>query len=147
MSFRDARADDLRFVLDGLADNRRIEGRSPEAAACTDADEAEYAARIAAGTVRILEIDGQPAAFLSYALDFEVMYVAGAFLWIDLVYVRASMRGRGLGKRLYVEAARLARQSGCAKVVADVFSANEGSVAFHERVGFTPLYTIFEREV
>ena len=48
MSFRDARADDLRFVLDGLADNRRIEGRSPEAAACTDADEAEYAARIAA---------------------------------------------------------------------------------------------------
>lgn len=145
MTFRDAGEGDLAFLLDGLADNRAIEGHpSPS---ITDADRAQYAARIDAGTVRMLEVDEEAAAFLSYELDREILYVPPPFLWIDLVYVRPSRRGRGLGRVLYEEAARIARARGATRVVADVFEENAGSRAFHERVGFRPLYTILAREL
>lgn len=147
MVIRDAREEDLAFILRGLADNRLLEGRSVEQAAATEADERAYASSVARGTVRILEEGGEAIGFLSYALDFDVMYVSGGFVWIDLVYVHEDHRGRGLGKRLYEEAERLARANGCDRVVADVFAANRGSLAFHERVGFAPLYTIFEKTV
>lgn len=147
MAIRDAQPNDLDFVLEGLERNRLIEGRSPEAAAVTPTDRREYAQCIESGRVRVVEDAGEPVAFLSFRLDFEVMYVTGRFLWIDLVYVRDDQRGGGLGRRLYDEAAHIARAHGCERVVADVFAANAGSIAFHQSVGFEPLYTIFARQV
>ena len=147
MEFRDARPSDLSFVLEGLEKNRVIEGRSATDAAATPDDARQYEARIGAKTVRVLEEGGAPIGFLSFELDLEVMYVPPPALFIDLVYVREDQRGRGLGRRLYEEAAALARQHGCDKIVADVFADNEGSARFHRRVGFEPVYTIFQKPV
>ncbi|MGF1466933.1 MAG: GNAT family N-acetyltransferase [Sandaracinaceae bacterium] len=147
MRFRDAEVADLPFVLAGLEENRRLEGRPEASVVATERDRREYEQAVATGTLRVLEEGGQALGFLSYRLDVEVLYVSPPFLWIDLVFVAEEQRGRGLGRRLYAEAARLAQEAGCARVVADVFAANAGSAAFHRRLGFAPLYTILELDL
>jgi GNAT superfamily N-acetyltransferase len=147
MRIRYARREDLGFILGGLEDNRSLEGRPKRSPEARESVARAFETEIDEGRVRIAEDDEAPVAFLCFKLDFPVMYVTGKFLWIDLVYVRAGSRGRGLGKLLYEDAIELARENGCTKVAADVFAANTGSIEFHHSVGFEPLYTIFQREV
>jgi len=144
VQIRDGQASDLEFLIEGLQKNRAIEGRSgPVSEASIDG----FARDLEEGRVRVVEDGGEPVAFLAFRLDFEVMYVTGRFLWVDLVYVHEGQRGRGLGRLLYEDAVDVAARHGCARVVADVFAANEGSTAFHEAMGFEPLYTIFAKAV
>jgi len=147
MHFRDAVPSDLDFVIEGVEKNRVLEGRPPEAVKASPEVVEAFRREIAAGRVRVVEDAGEPVAFLSFRLDFEVMYVKAPFLWVDLVYVREDQRGRGLGRRLYDDAAQVAARNGCDRVVADVFAANAGSIAFHEAMGFAPLYSIFVKPI
>lgn len=145
MEIRDGIASDLDFVIEGLQNNRALEGRPPEAIPAGPEVVEAFARELEAGRVRVVQDAGEPIAFLSFKLDFEVMYVTGRFLWVDLVYVHEDHRGRGLGRLLYEDAVQVAARHGCERVVADVFAANEGSAAFHHAMGFEPLYTIFAK--
>lgn|GEM_PF-3536244 len=147
VQIRDGIASDLDFMVEGLQNNRVLEGRPPDAIAASPEVVDAFARQLETGRVRVVEDEGRPVAFLSFRLDFEVMYVTGRFLWVDLVYVHESQRGRGLGRRLYDDAVDVAARHGCERVVADVFAANQGSTAFHEAMGFEPMYTIFAKVV
>jgi phosphinothricin acetyltransferase len=62
-----------------------------------------------------------------------------AYAWaVDAaVYVAASSRREGIGRRLYGKLFELLRLQGFTVVCAGVTLPNEGSVALHESVGFT----------
>jgi L-amino acid N-acyltransferase YncA len=53
------------------------------------------------------------------------------------VYVRADARGQGVGRRLYADLLRRLREMGYCQAFAGITQPNTGSVALHERLGFT----------
>lgn len=63
---------------------------------------------------------------------------AAPFLYIDRVIVAPEARGRGTGRALYDDAARIARERGLERLVCEVNVSppNPGSMAFHRRQGF-----------
>ncbi|MCQ2385408.1 MAG: N-acetyltransferase family protein [Clostridia bacterium] len=53
------------------------------------------------------------------------------------LYVAASARGKGIGKALYLALEEAGRNRGLENLVAIITSANETSLAFHLKMGFT----------
>ena len=145
---RSARESDLAFLLEGLESNRVVENRRPEDVGATRADREGLKEGIAGKNIRIVEVDGEAVGFLYFRPDFRVMYLEkGRVFWVDLVYVKQGHRGKGLGRLLYEDAARMAREGGFDRMVIDIFAANANSRKFHDRLGFKAVYTIYEREL
>jgi len=61
------------------------------------------------------------------------------------VYVHRDARGRGVGELLLRDLITVATQSGYHSIIARIVSENAGSIALHEKVGFSLVGT--EREV
>jgi L-amino acid N-acyltransferase YncA len=59
--------------------------------------------------------------------------------FIHLVWVRPDARHLGVARQLYLRVFELLRQRGCHRVEAVTISRNTGSLAFHDRMGFTAL--------
>jgi ribosomal protein S18 acetylase RimI-like enzyme len=59
--------------------------------------------------------------------------------YIHLVAVRDDARALGLGRRLYEQFAAVAAQRGATALKAITSPENQGSVAFHRRLGFTEI--------
>ena len=59
-------------------------------------------------------------------------------LYIDDLCVDETVRGKGIGKALYVHAVRFARESGCYNVTLNVWTLNPSAQRFYEKVGMTP---------
>ena len=59
-------------------------------------------------------------------------------LYIDDLCVDETVRGKGIGKELYVYATRFARESGCYNVTLNVWTLNPSAQRFYEKVGMTP---------
>ena len=77
--------------------------------------------------------DGQLAAFLIGFLS----QTDPAEAYIHFVGVSPEHRGGGLGRRLYERFFEDARAAGRTRVTCVTSPVNEGSVAFHEALGFT----------
>ncbi len=78
----------------------------------------------------VIEEDGALIAFLvGIAGDGEEAY-------IHFVGVHPEYRGRGVGRHLYERFFDEARLRGCMRVRSITSPVNEGSIAFHERLGF-----------
>ncbi len=59
--------------------------------------------------------------------------------YIHFVGVHPSMRGQGIGRRLYEHFFEVVRQLGCTEIRAITSPVNTGSIAFHTRMGFAIL--------
>ncbi len=145
MKLRYAIESDFDFLIEGLETVRTIEQRPAKDIPAGDADRAKYKEAIRRQLIRVVEDAGDPVAYLHFRTDAEVMLIYDPLFWIDLVYVCRDMRGKGLGRMLYEDAIRIARQLGYKRVVLDVFEVNEHSRKFHEKMGFEPLYSICQK--
>lgn len=59
-------------------------------------------------------------------------------LYIDDLCVEENCRGQHIGKALYENACRYARQRGCYNVTLNVWSCNESAMKFYESCGLKP---------
>jgi ribosomal protein S18 acetylase RimI-like enzyme len=83
----------------------------------------------------------RPDLFLVGVVDGEV---AGTVMvgydghrgWINYLAVAPERRRCGLGRRLMAEAEQLLRREGCPKINLQVRSANQGVIAFYQRIGY-----------
>ena len=103
--------------------------------------------------VLMVEVDGQPAAFLIalregvddydsenyrwFSKTFE------RFLYIDRIVIDEPFRGQGLGRRLYLEVFSHAQRTGVFLVTAeiDTIPYNATSLNFHKTMGFREVGT------
>jgi phosphinothricin acetyltransferase len=88
--------------------------------------------------VLVAELEGEVVGFTAYG-SFR-----GAGKWPGYrhtvehtIHVRADVHGRGLGRALLEELIERARQAEVHVMVAAIDGANDESIAFHERLGFT----------
>ena len=74
-----------------------------------------------------------------------------AFGYVDRIIAEPAYRGRGIGRLLYDDFATLARGAGMERLVCEVNTRprNEGSLRFHDRLGFRAVGTavVGEKEV
>lgn len=65
-------------------------------------------------------------------------------LYIDDLCVDESIRGRHVGRRIYDEVIRFAKESGCYNVTLNVWSCNEPAMKFYQKCGLRPQKTGLE---
>jgi GNAT superfamily N-acetyltransferase len=66
-------------------------------------------------------------------------------LYLEDLFVRPAMRGRGIGKALLGELARIATERGCARMEWAVLDWNTPAIEFYKSLGAVPMdeWTIF----
>ena len=82
-------------------------------------------------------VDGADLVLLADEDGFAVARRRTARMWfLEVVYVRAAARGRGLGVELIHEVARRAQADGAEMLELEVLESNEGARRLYDRLGF-----------
>ena len=83
----------------------------------------------------VWEEDGQVLGYAYAGRAFE----RAAYSWNGEIscYLAAEIRGKGIGRKLYKRMEEILTEQGLRKVFAVVTSANEPSISFHKRLGYS----------
>ena len=95
-------------------------------------------------TALLGEWQGEPVAYAVYFHNFST-FAGRLGLYLEDVYVKPEMRGRGMGKAILSYLACLAKERGCARFEWSVLDWNEPSIKFYRSLGAEPLdgWTVF----
>ena len=88
--------------------------------------------------VLIAEEDGAPAGFALFFHNYST-FLGQPGIYLEDLFVREAMRGRGIGKSLLTKLARIARERGCGRVEWAVLDWNAPSIAFYRSLGAVSL--------
>lgn len=81
----------------------------------------------------IAEWDGEA---IGYALFFGIYSsLKGSGIFLEDLFVREAFRGRGIGRALLCQVARIARQESCYGIRWEVLSWNEPAIKFYRSLG------------
>jgi GNAT superfamily N-acetyltransferase len=101
------------------------------------------------GTRRCAEVllgyfDSQPVAFAVFFHNFST-FLGRPGLYLEDLFVIPEMRGRGFGRAMLVELARIARERGCGRFEWSVLDWNEPAIGFYKKLGAVPMeeWTVF----
>ena len=82
----------------------------------------------------IAEWDGEPAGFSLYFHNYST-FLARPGLYLEDLFVKPECRGRGIGRQLLVDLARLAVERGCGRLEWAVLDWNEPARRFYRSLG------------
>lgn len=85
----------------------------------------------------IAEEDGAPVGFALFFHSFST-FLAQPGLYLEDLFVIPEQRGRGTGRALLTELARLAVRRGCGRLEWAVLDWNREAIGFYERLGARP---------
>jgi len=85
----------------------------------------------------IAEWQNGPAGFALFFHNFST-WLGKAGLYLEDLFVRESMRGRGIGKALLLHLAGLARRRDCGRMEWSVLDWNQPAIDFYKALGATP---------
>ena len=77
---------------------------------------------------------GEPAGFAFYFHNYSTWQGKWG-LYLEDLFVRPSFRGRGIGRALLIELARIAVRDGCGRFQWQVLDWNEPAFSFYEKLG------------
>jgi GNAT superfamily N-acetyltransferase len=84
--------------------------------------------------VLIAEWDGEPAGFALFFYNYST-WQGRPGLYLEDLFVRPAFRGRGIGKALLVELAKIAVKENCGRFQWQVLDWNQPSIDFYEALG------------
>ncbi len=88
--------------------------------------------------VIIGEWDGEPVAFALFFSNFST-FLGKPGLYLEDLYVRPAMRGRGLGKKMLAYLAGLALARGCGRMEWSVLDWNKPAIDFYRSINAVPM--------
>lgn len=94
--------------------------------------------------VIIAEEDQKPVGFALYFFNFST-FVGKPGLYLEDVFVEPDCRGKGYGKKLLIELAKIAKERNCGRMEWSVLDWNTPSIEFYKSLGATPMdeWTVF----
>ena len=138
-------ADDIPVILDLIHGLAEYEKARPEEVPVDEVvlRESLFGARPAAEAL-LAEVDGATAGFALFFHNFSTWHGRRG-LYLEDLFVRPAMRGRGIGRALLCELARIAMARGCARMEWAVLDWNTPAIAFYRSLGAVPMdeWTIF----
>jgi GNAT superfamily N-acetyltransferase len=85
----------------------------------------------------IAEEDGKPVGFALFFHNYST-FLAQPGLYLEDLYVHESHRGKGIGKLLLAELAKIAVERNCGRLEWAVLDWNVDAIGFYERLGARP---------
>ena len=136
LNIRPATPADVSTIL-GFIRELALYEREPDAVIATEAD----LLRDGWGptprfTALIADYDGTPAGFALYFTSYST-WLGHHGIRLEDLYVKPTLRGRGIGKALLAKLARTAIDEGCPRLEWDVLDWNESAIAVYRSIGAT----------
>lgn len=88
--------------------------------------------------VLIAEADGEPAGWALFFHNYST-FLARRGLYLEDLFVRPEMRGRGVGRALLARLAAIARERSCGRFEWSVLDWNESAIGFYRSLGAEPM--------
>ena len=141
---RTATEADVPVILQLIRDLATYE-RAPEAVVATEAGlrEVLFGAKPSAEVLLALE-KTEPVGFAVYFYNFST-WLGRAGLYLEDLFVRPEMRGKGYGRALLIRLAQIAKERGCGRMEWAVLDWNEPAIQFYRKLGATPMHEWFSR--
>ncbi len=86
----------------------------------------------------IAEYEGEPVGFALYFFNFSTFLGRGG-LYLEDLYLRPQVRGKGFGERMFRHLAQVALQEGCGRMEWWCLDWNTPSQGFYRRMGAQPM--------
>lgn len=84
------------------------------------------------------EWDGKPAGFALFFHNFST-WLGKPGLYLEDLFVRENMRGKGIGKALLLHLTGIARERGCGRMEWSVLDWNTPAIDFYKSLGAKPM--------
>ena len=138
MKIRPAGPDDVDELLE-LIHELAVYEKAPEEAVATPGliHQALFGDHPTAEAV-IAEWEGKPAGFALFFHNFST-WLGKPGLYLEDLFVRESMRGKGIGKALLLHLAGIARERGCGRMEWSVLDWNAPAIDFYKSLGAKPM--------
>jgi len=91
-----------------------------------------------AAEVLLARYEGECAGFAVFFASYST-FLAQAGLYLEDLYVKPQLRGRGIGRALLKHLARLATERDCGRMEWEVLDWNQPAIRFYEKLGAAPL--------
>jgi GNAT superfamily N-acetyltransferase len=86
----------------------------------------------------LAEVRGEAVGFAVWFHSFST-FTGRPSLYVEDVFVKSEVRGKGIGKVMFRELARRALKAGCARVDWSVLDWNAPAIAFYRSIGAEPV--------
>ena len=135
---RPARLDEVPIILQLIRDLATYE-RAPDDVVATE----EQLVEVLFGQRPVAEVllayEGEsPVGFAVYFYNFST-WLGRPGLYLEDLFVRPDKRGKGYGRALLVELAKIARDRGCGRMEWAVLNWNEPAIKFYRALGAKPM--------
>jgi GNAT superfamily N-acetyltransferase len=141
---RPARVDDVPIILQLIRDLATYE-LAPEEVVATKEQLVDvlFGERPAAEVLLAFEKEA-PVGFALYFYNFST-WLGRPGLYLEDLFVKPERRGKGYGRALLVELAKIASDHGCGRMEWAVLDWNEPAIKFYRALGATPMHewTVF----
>ena len=141
---RPARVQDVPIILQLIRDLATYE-RAPDEVTATEEQLVSvlFGERPAAEVLLAFE-EESPAGFAVYFYNFST-WLGRPGLYLEDLFVKPEKRGKGYGRTLLVELAKIARDRGCGRMEWAVLNWNEPAIKFYRALGAKPMdeWTVF----
>src|SRR6266581_1188101 len=141
---RPAHVEDVPIILELIRDLAAYE-RAPDEVTATK----EQLVDVLFGTRPVAEVllafEGEsPVGFAVYFYNFST-WLGRPGLYLEDLFVKPEKRGKGYGRALLVELAKIARDRGCGRMEWAVLDWNEPAIKFYRALGAQPMHewTVF----
>ena len=141
---RPAHVKDVPVILQLIRDLATYE-RAPDEVTATEEQLVDvlFGERPAAEVLLAFERES-PVGFAVYFYNFST-WLGRPGLYLEDLFVKPEKRGKGYGRALLVELAKIARDRGCGRMEWSVLNWNEPAIKFYRALGATPMdeWTVF----
>ena len=141
---RPARVDDMPIILQLIRDLATYE-RAPDEVVANE----EQLIGVLFGERPVAEVllafeEESPVGFAVYFYNFST-WLGRPGLYLEDLFVKPDKRGKGYGRALLVELAKIARHRGCGRMEWAVLDWNEPAIKFYRALGAKPMdeWTVF----
>jgi GNAT superfamily N-acetyltransferase len=119
--------------------------REPDAVVANEAGlrEVLFGAKPSAEVLLALEA-GEPVGFAVFFFNFST-WLGRPGLYLEDLFVRPNLRGKGYGRALLERLAQIAQERGCGRMEWAVLDWNEPAIQFYKKLGAQPMdeWTVF----
>src|SRR6476469_9817944 len=135
---RQARADAVQIILQLIRELATYE-RAPNEVTATEEQLVDVLFRERPVAEVLLAFEAEsPVGFAVYFYNFST-WLGRAGLYLEDLFVKPEKRGKGYGRALLVELAKIARDRGCGRMEWAVLNWNEPAIKFYRSLGTKPM--------